>query len=96
MASQESDIQAQADVVPAISNDVFSGYKLKTVRSGTAVHQLGFRSGDPDAVRDRAGGVDFVKIDVLCFSTEWMLRPSDCAIAALAASSSEYAGGKSR
>jgi type II secretory pathway component PulC len=25
---------------------VFSGYKLKTVRSGTAVHQLGFRSGD--------------------------------------------------
>lgn len=46
MVSSPSKLQAQADVVPAISNDVFSGYKLKTVRSGTALHQLGFRSGD--------------------------------------------------
>ena len=46
LVSSPTKLQAQADVVPAISNDVFSGYKLKTVRSGTAVHQLGFRSGD--------------------------------------------------
>lgn len=46
LVASPSKMQAQADVVPAISNDVFSGYKLKTVRSGTAVHQLGFRSGD--------------------------------------------------
>ncbi len=41
-----SKLESQANVVPAIRNDVHSGYKLKTVRSGTAVHQLGFRSGD--------------------------------------------------
>jgi uncharacterized membrane protein YgcG len=46
LVSSPTKLQAQADVVPAISNDVFSGYKLKTVRSGTALHQLGFRSGD--------------------------------------------------
>lgn len=46
LVASPSKMQAQADVVPAISNDVFSGYKLKTVRSGTAAHQLGFRSGD--------------------------------------------------
>lgn len=39
-------LESQARVVPAIRNDVFSGYKLKTVRSGSAVQQLGFRSGD--------------------------------------------------
>jgi len=46
LVASPTKLQAQADVVPAISNDVFSGYKLKSVRSGTAVHQLGFRSGD--------------------------------------------------
>ncbi|MCA9709012.1 MAG: PDZ domain-containing protein, partial [Myxococcales bacterium] len=39
-------LESQAQVVPAIRNDVFSGYKLKSVRSGSAVDQLGFRSGD--------------------------------------------------
>lgn len=39
-------LESQVRVVPAIRNDVFSGYKLKSVRSGSAVHQLGFRSGD--------------------------------------------------
>jgi general secretion pathway protein C len=39
-------LESQAQVVPAIRNDVFSGYKLKSVRSGSPVHQLGFRSGD--------------------------------------------------
>ena len=41
-----SKLESQAHVVPAIRNDIHSGYKLKTVRSGSAVHQLGFRSGD--------------------------------------------------
>lgn len=46
LVASPSKLQSQADVVPAIRNDVFSGYKLRTVKSGTAVHQLGFRSGD--------------------------------------------------
>lgn len=46
MIASPSMLQSQADVVPAIRNDVFSGYKLRTVRPGTAVAQLGFRSGD--------------------------------------------------
>ena len=37
---------AQADVVPAIRNDVHSGYRLRTVRPDTTVARLGFRSGD--------------------------------------------------
>lgn len=41
-----SKLESQANIVPAIRNDVHSGYKLKSVRSGTAVSQLGFRSGD--------------------------------------------------
>lgn len=41
-----SKIESQANIVPAIRNDVHSGYKLKTVRSGTAVSALGFRAGD--------------------------------------------------
>jgi hypothetical protein len=39
-------LRTQADVVPAIRNDVHSGYRLKTVRPGTTVAALGFRSGD--------------------------------------------------
>lgn len=41
-----SKLESQANIVPAIRNDVHSGYKLKSVRSGSAVAQLGFRSGD--------------------------------------------------
>lgn len=39
-------LQSQVDIVPAIRNDVHSGYKLATVRPGTTVADLGFRSGD--------------------------------------------------
>jgi membrane-associated protease RseP (regulator of RpoE activity) len=41
-----SALQSQANIVPAIQDDVFSGYKLKSVKAGSAVHQLGFRAGD--------------------------------------------------
>jgi len=41
-----SKIESQAKIVPAIRNDVHSGYKLRTVRSGSVVAQLGFRAGD--------------------------------------------------
>jgi membrane-associated protease RseP (regulator of RpoE activity) len=46
MTSSPSKIESQATIVPAIANDVFSGYKLKWVKPGSAVHQLGFRAGD--------------------------------------------------
>jgi hypothetical protein len=46
MVASPSALQSQATIVPAIANDVHSGYKLKTVKSGSAVHKLGFRSGD--------------------------------------------------
>jgi membrane-associated protease RseP (regulator of RpoE activity) len=46
MTSSPSAISSQASIVPAISNDVFSGYKLKTVKSGSNVAKLGFQSGD--------------------------------------------------
>lgn len=39
-------MQAGTEIVPAIRNDVFSGYKLKRVSGSSPVHQLGFRSGD--------------------------------------------------
>lgn len=39
-------LQSQVDVVPAIRNDVHSGYRLQKVRPGTSVADLGFRSGD--------------------------------------------------
>ena len=39
-------LEREATIVPAIRNDVHSGYKLKTVRPGSAVAQLGFRAGD--------------------------------------------------
>jgi type II secretory pathway component PulC len=39
-------LEAQADVVPAIRDDVFSGYRLRSVRAGSDVARLGFRAGD--------------------------------------------------
>ncbi len=39
-------LKSQVDIVPAIRNDVHSGYKLRRVSSGSAVHRLGFRAGD--------------------------------------------------
>lgn len=46
MVSSPSKLEAQAKIVPAIRNDVFSGYKLSWVRPGSAIDQMGFRSGD--------------------------------------------------
>ena len=46
MVGNPSKLVKQASIVPAISNDVHSGYKLKSVKAGTPVHELGFRSGD--------------------------------------------------
>jgi hypothetical protein len=46
MLASPDRLLAQADIVPAIQNDVHSGYRLKTVRPGTTVADLGFRSGD--------------------------------------------------
>lgn len=46
LRSSPSKMQKGVDIVPAIRNDVFSGYKLKRVGSGSPAHQLGFRSGD--------------------------------------------------
>jgi len=46
MVNNPARLNSQAGVVPAIRNDVHSGYKLKWVKSGSAVHALGFRSGD--------------------------------------------------
>ncbi|MEM6995583.1 MAG: hypothetical protein AAF721_34045 [Myxococcota bacterium] len=46
MIGSPAKLQKQANVVPAIRNDVHSGYKLKSVKSGSAIHKLGFRSGD--------------------------------------------------
>ncbi len=39
-------LEAHAEIVPAVRNDVFSGYKLKTVKPAGAVAGLGFRAGD--------------------------------------------------
>ncbi len=46
LRSSPSKMQKGVDIVPAIRNDVFSGYKLKRVNAGSPVHQLGFRAGD--------------------------------------------------
>ena len=46
LVAAPSRLQSQVDVVPAIRNDVFSGYKLKKVRSGSDAARLGFRAGD--------------------------------------------------
>ncbi len=39
-------IESQANIVPAIQDDVFSGYKLKSIKPGSAIAKLGFHSGD--------------------------------------------------
>ena len=39
-------LQSEATVVPAIRDDVFSGYKLKSIRPGSTVAALGFRPED--------------------------------------------------
>jgi hypothetical protein len=46
MTSSPTAINSQASIVPAIQNDVFSGYKLKSVKAGSNVAKLGFQSGD--------------------------------------------------
>ncbi len=46
LRASPSALQSGVDIVPAIRNDVFSGYKLKRVSAGSPVHALGFRSGD--------------------------------------------------
>ncbi|MBV1856960.1 MAG: PDZ domain-containing protein [Nannocystaceae bacterium] len=46
LRASPSRLQRGVDIVPAIRNDVFSGYRLKRVTAGSPVHQLGFRAGD--------------------------------------------------
>lgn len=46
MVSSPSKLESQAKIVPAIRNDVFSGYKLSWIRPGSAIDEMGFRSGD--------------------------------------------------
>ncbi|MFO0631287.1 MAG: PDZ domain-containing protein [Nannocystaceae bacterium] len=46
MVGSPAALQAQATIVPAIQDDIFSGYKLKSVKAGSAVAKLGFRAGD--------------------------------------------------
>ncbi len=46
LRASPSKLQSGVNIVPAIRNDVFSGYKLKSVSSGSPVHKLGFRAGD--------------------------------------------------
>lgn len=46
LVASPSSIESQANIVPAIANDVFSGYKLKSVKAGSAIAKLGFHAGD--------------------------------------------------
>ena len=46
LRASPSALQSGVDIVPAIRNDVFSGYKLKRVSSRSPIHALGFRAGD--------------------------------------------------
>lgn len=46
LRASPSALQSGVDIVPAIRNDVFSGYKLKRVSSRSPIHALGFRGGD--------------------------------------------------
>ncbi|MCR9164368.1 MAG: PDZ domain-containing protein [Nannocystaceae bacterium] len=39
-------LESGVDIVPAIRNDIFSGYKLTRVSSGSPIAALGFRAGD--------------------------------------------------
>jgi type II secretory pathway component PulC len=46
MVDNPAKLESQADIVPAIANDVHSGYKLKNIKSGSAISKLGFQSND--------------------------------------------------
>lgn len=46
LRASPSKLQSGVELVPAIRNDVFSGYKLKRVSGNSVAHKLGFRSGD--------------------------------------------------
>ena len=46
MVASPERLSREAKVVPAIRDDVHSGYKLSYVKPGSSVSQLGFRSGD--------------------------------------------------
>lgn len=46
MVASPKKLQSQVKVVPAIKNNVHSGYKIKSIRSGSPASKLGFRSGD--------------------------------------------------
>jgi type II secretory pathway component PulC len=46
MVASPQRLSRDAKVVPAIRDDVHSGYKLSYVKPGSSVAQLGFRSGD--------------------------------------------------
>jgi len=46
LRASPSAMQSGVDIVPAIRNDVFSGYKLVSVSPRSAVHAFGFRAGD--------------------------------------------------
>ena len=46
LAASPERLQSQVRIVPAIRNDVFSGYKIKSVTPGSSVSKLGFRPED--------------------------------------------------
>jgi len=46
IVNNPSKLESQANIVPAIANDVHSGYKLKSIKPGSAIQKLGFQSND--------------------------------------------------
>lgn len=46
LRASPSRLQSGVDIVPAIRNDVHSGYKLKRVSVSSPIHAFGFRAGD--------------------------------------------------
>jgi type II secretory pathway component PulC len=46
LVANPAKLESQANIVPAIANDVHSGYKLKSIKPGSAISKLGFRSED--------------------------------------------------
>ncbi len=46
MLANPERMEREARIVPAIRNDVHSGYKLYDIRPGTALDRLGFKNGD--------------------------------------------------
>jgi type II secretory pathway component PulC len=46
LVSNPSKLESQANIVPAIQNDIHSGYKLKSIKPGSAISKLGFQSND--------------------------------------------------